>query len=322
MSACGVVGRDGGRRDLVPLKVMIVPQPSYAPLFVAQDEGFFADEGLAVEFVRLTRSADGLPALMQGDLDVTGDFVGVGYLNAMARGARVRFVADKGYIPPSGCDSNVFVASPALAERAGDNWKAHVKGLKIGANERSMSGFLADRMVADAGVPAEAVEVVDMPRAIMDQAIGRSLDLGFLMEPAVTRTLRDRRGAVWRESQKIAPDFQLAHLAFGPNLLDGKPGIGERFMVAYLRAVQQLKQGKTDRNVQILAGATGDDPALVRESCWPAFRSDGRFNLASVPEFQEWAIGRGLLDRLVPEEEFWEPRFVEHANRVLAARNP
>jgi len=53
----------------VTLKVVILPYLSEAPLFIAE-EGYFAEQALDIEFVELKRSAEAVPALAQGDLDV------------------------------------------------------------------------------------------------------------------------------------------------------------------------------------------------------------------------------------------------------------
>jgi NitT/TauT family transport system substrate-binding protein len=304
-------------REMVPLKLFHVATPSYAPLFVAVEEGFFEEQGLQVDFVGLKRAADGLPALLQGDLDVTGDFVGASYLNAMARGARVRFVADKGYIPTHGCDSVAFVASPAVAARSPSQKASYPKGLRVGANPRSVSGYFASRMFAAAGLPADALDTLDMPRVVMEPAIGRSLDIGLLIEPAVTRATREGRGAVWVPIQQVAPDFQLAIIAFGPSLLDRNPDAGRRFMVAYLKGVRRFNEGKTERNLDILVKYTDEDRALLEQSCWPSFRPEGRINVESIAQFQSWALERKLLDRAVAAEQAWDSRFVDYANQVL-----
>ena len=38
---------------------------------------------------------------------------------------------------------------------------------------------------------------------------------------------------------------------------------------------------------------------------------------AGIRDFQAWAFGRGYLDAIVAHEDYWDPRFIEHALRVL-----
>jgi hypothetical protein len=88
-------------------------------------------------------------------------------------------------------------------------------------------------------------------------------------------------------------------------------------MVAYLQGVRRYNRGKTERNLEILEKHTGLDRDLLEEACWPAFRRDGRINARSILDFQTWAREAGILDVDVPEDQFWEPRYIDHANRIL-----
>src|SRR4051794_16507796 len=47
----------------VDLKVGVIPQASYAPFFIAQERGYFAEMGLNVEFFPTGNILDQLPAI-------------------------------------------------------------------------------------------------------------------------------------------------------------------------------------------------------------------------------------------------------------------
>ena len=90
--ASGSIGAAGepGNAPRPPDRVKLVAAPyfSSAPLFIAADLGFFAAEGLDVEFVNIARSTGALPALAQGQVDVIGTIVNAALFNLVARGAR------------------------------------------------------------------------------------------------------------------------------------------------------------------------------------------------------------------------------------------
>ena len=88
-------------------------------------------------------------------------------------------------------------------------------------------------------------------------------------------------------------------------------------MVAYLKAVRQYNQGKTERNLAILAEQTGLDQEFLKQACWPAIRDNGEINVQSVLDFQAWAVEKRYLDNSVTENQFWDPSFVEYANQML-----
>ena len=82
----------------VKLKVLSLPYISYAPLFIAQEDGYFAAQGLDVEFIRMDKTTDAIPALVQGQLDVASGLMEVNMLNAVAQNGNIRYVADKGFL--------------------------------------------------------------------------------------------------------------------------------------------------------------------------------------------------------------------------------
>ena len=80
----------------VKLRVALSLHPSWGPLMIAQEEGFFKAEGLDVEFVTTMRPEESLAALVTGDLDVLPGPIHAGFLSAIAQGAKVRLVAGQG----------------------------------------------------------------------------------------------------------------------------------------------------------------------------------------------------------------------------------
>ena len=70
-------GKEKQPHKPVKLKVTILPYISYAPLLIAQEEGYFADQGLEIEVVKFSRSPEAIPALVQGRLDAAGSFMSV-----------------------------------------------------------------------------------------------------------------------------------------------------------------------------------------------------------------------------------------------------
>src|SRR5438045_3858156 len=62
-------------------------------LYVAVEQGFFAREGLSVEFRKDMTGADGFPALATGQIDAMGGAFGPELINAVGRGINTRVVA-------------------------------------------------------------------------------------------------------------------------------------------------------------------------------------------------------------------------------------
>ena len=70
----------------VPLKVGAIGAVSDAGIFVAQEKGYFRDEGLDVELVSFKAAPQILPAIATNEVLVSGSAVSPALFNAFARG--------------------------------------------------------------------------------------------------------------------------------------------------------------------------------------------------------------------------------------------
>jgi len=302
------------------LKVTIAPYLGFAPFFIAQDEGYFAEQGLEIEFVPMDAPEDAVPMLVTGEMDVAASFVAINALNAIARGSNLKYVADKGFIDGGGCTYWTMMISPALAESGELLDPQQLQGQPVDVSLPSCESYYLEQVLKPVGMTLDDIETVDIPgppveaEALQDG----SLALGFFAEPWVSRVQHAGQGVVWMPSEEVIPDFQLAAIVYGPTLLDQNPDLGKRFMVAYLKAVRQYNEGKTDRNLEIIAENTGLEQALLKEACWPPLRDDGQLNARSILDFEGWALENGLLDSMIKEDQFWDPSFVEYAAQTLA----
>jgi len=300
------------------LNVAILPYLSYSPFFIALDEGFFEEQGLRIKVFKFARSPEVVPALVQGSLDVAGSFMSVSLLNAIARGAKIKLVACRSYIDPQGCTYAGLLAKRSLVESGELNNPIQLKGRRIVINEATIEGYMVEKLLKRADLSIKDINCGDLPPPTVFAAFEKgSIDLAAEAEPWITRSIKAGHAVLWMPMEKVVPDFQFAFLMYGPNLLKKNSEAGNRFMVAYLKALKQLHLGKTSRNLEIIAKHTKLDPKLLMEACWPSFRKDGQINTQSVLEFQSWAVEKGYMEKTVAIEKIWDPGFVDYANQVL-----
>ena len=324
IAACAPPAEEQPRPEPVTLKVLLLPYLSFAPFFIAEEEGYFAEQGLEIEFIRMARNLEAIPALAQGEIDVVAGSVTINTLNAIAHGARLRYVADKGYFDPTGCGTySAIMARRSLMEAGELDDPTRMQGRRIAMYTAGASEYLVDTILGSAGLTMNDIEIADVPAPTMADAFGDgTIDLAVISEPWITRIQDTGNAAVWMPFAQVLPDFQWVLIQYGPSLLDENPDAGRRFLVAYLKAVRQYNEGKTERNIAIVSKATGLDETLLTEVCWPSFRDDGSVNMHSVLDYQAWAVERGYLDTPVTEEQLWDPSFVEQANEVLEGLSP
>jgi ABC-type nitrate/sulfonate/bicarbonate transport system substrate-binding protein len=169
--------------------------------------------------------------------------------------------------------------------------------------------YAVSHMLAPHGVDIKSIETIRLPEAVMTMSLQRgSLDAVAVTEPALTRTAKV--GKVWIRAQDVVPGFQWGVIAFGERLLLRDRDAGLRFVRAYNRGVERYHQGKTPRNVAILAQATGESEEITREACWPTFPTGSGIDWESIAKFQRWANAEGLMEHTISRDQAWDSTFV------------
>lgn len=303
----------------IKIKVSRLPFLSFSPYFIADAEGFFEEEGLEVEFVQFERGSDAIAALADGDLDVWGGATSVSVLNAAQR-SPIQVVGGRGYLEPGGCGYTTFLLRSDLADSGDVDTPDQLAGRRIVQDrEGGFRDYFLRTMLDQAGLSLDdAEEIITIPDPVVIDAFDEgSIDLVAMGEPWVTRIKRAGNAVTWMTFEEVLPDYQFGLIAFGERLINDEPEAGRRFMVAFMRGVQQFNEGKTERNLDILVEATSLERDLLEEACWPAFRTDGQINTESIMDFQSWALENGYMESSLTEDELWTSTFVDYALQEL-----
>ncbi|MDR7418488.1 MAG: ABC transporter substrate-binding protein [Armatimonadota bacterium] len=310
------VVRAGAVPATATVKVAYLPLQTGAPLWIAEKEGFFAKQGIRIEWVTFAGGADTIAVLLQGHLDVGVGGVSAAFFNAVARGERVRLVADQGHIEP-------YSRAPALMVRrdlAGGAIKglADLKGRKIAVNVTGgLAHYLVARALVKAGLKPSDIELARLPFPSIYAALqGRSIDAGLLSEPWVTQARETNVAVAVAGAGELIPDEAVSFIYFGPNLLERNSDLGRRFIVAYVAGLRQYARGATARNVEIVAEYMKADPAIIRKMEWYPMYPDGRVAVNGVRRFQDWLYETEFIGVRMPVVNLVDARFVEHAATV------
>jgi len=304
--------------EMSTLKVNFTPITGLGPLFIAQEEGYFKEQGLTVEFVKLGHAAKAMPALMNGDLDVIPAVMTAGFLNAIAKGKNMKVVADRKHTG-SKLSTSGFMVRKDLWDSGTVVDVEDFRGKKIGLlSVGGHSDYFMSKVLMRANLTLEDIHVVrgGFP-LIMEALKNKSLDAGLLEEPFKTIAQKSEYTVEMIPIHEVFPDDQIAAIMFGPNLLVKNRDLGKRFMVAYLKGVRKFNEGKTDRNVKILHEYTEIDEEILKQCGWDAIHSDGRLKIESLFAFQDWLYENGLVDIKLEEDQFIDMSFVEYANKIL-----
>jgi len=318
IAACS--GGDGGPQPTADrVTAVVLPFLTLMPFHIAAEEGFFAEQNLDVEFVRLGRNREIMTALARGEVDVAGGMLTTNELSLAAIGASVRMVASLGRLSPDHCPHAAFMVRREHLESGVLQDRERIRGLRFDVDVLSPFGYWTDELVRPLDLTVDDLDVLDLPPpSALAAMLNGSLDVTITSEPYVTRLVESGEAVIWERVDAVVPNYVLTMMMYGPTLLDERPEVGERFAVAMLKAVREFNRGKTTPNLDIVERATGLSAELVAAACWAPIRDDARVDPAIFRGYQEWNVARGQLERVLSDDELFDHRFIDHANTVLA----
>ncbi|MDP2728502.1 MAG: ABC transporter substrate-binding protein, partial [Dehalococcoidia bacterium] len=208
-----------------------------AGIYIATEKGYFKQEAIDVEAITVKTSADAVPLLARGDIDVAGGSSAATLFNAIARAIDMKKVADKGSFLQGFGGFGGYVVRKDLVGQI--KTPADMKGKKIGAQCRLCNmDQLLSVLLKRGGLTFKDVELVDLGQP--DQLVAltsKSIDMAYLIEPYITMAGDQGLGVLLIASGDIIPGQQATVLIFSPTFA-ANVDAARRFIVAYLKGVR------------------------------------------------------------------------------------
>ena len=192
------------------LKALVFPFLALSPFFIAQEEGYFTEQNLNVEFVKIAENL-AFTALARGELDVWSGLMAIGALNAIQRGSHIRFVAPRGSFAPEGCPFLAMVARKTLVDAGQLERPAQLKGRNVAWYRGSVEEYFLEKVIQKDGLTLDDFTRITIPPPADMAAMEKgTLDLTVAGEPWVARLVRSGRGVLWVPVQDAIPGFQFS----------------------------------------------------------------------------------------------------------------
>ncbi|HVA24856.1 MAG TPA: ABC transporter substrate-binding protein [Chloroflexota bacterium] len=303
----------------------LVPSTSDAAWLIAEDKGWFAEQGIKLEESQYDSAANMVAPLGSNQLDVGGGAPSAGLFNAINRGVNIIIGADKGSNPP-GHGFQGLLLRPDLAGKV--KTAADLKGLKLAIPAEGVSleagvGALLDQ----AKLTTKDVDLTHLAFPDMLPALAnKSIDGAFEIEPFLTNALSKGLGVLYQRSDKYAPNQQVAVLLLSPGFA-AQQDVAERFMSAYLKGICLYDQGfeKNDpaaraQVIDILSRRTNvKDKALYEQMVMPGFDPSGKVNSADLKAQQAYYISAGEQQKPVDVAKVVDLHLVDAALQKVGA---
>src|ERR1700747_358321 len=240
---------------------------SDAPIYIAEKNGFFQAEGLDVKVANFRSAADMVAPLGAGQIEAGAGSASAGLYNAVARGIKIKIVADKASSPPGYGATKILVRQDHVES---GRYRSLVdrKGMKVAMNGPGVSNTSTlNPLLQSAGLKYYDVETVDLPLPDHVAALkNKSAEASASGEPGPALAIRNGDAVLIKSDDEILPNHQIAVLLYSEDFAFKQPDAARRFMRAYIRAVRfyngALKNGR-------LEGANADDVIAILSAATP-----------------------------------------------------
>lgn len=225
------------------IRVAVIPVLDTLPLFIAQEQGYFAEEGLNVEFIPVASPIERDQLIITGEADaMITDLPGVALFNEVQTLVQVVYISR---LPQA--DGPIFriLAAPNSPLVT----PADLSGVPIGVSEGTVIEYLTDRLLESAGVTDIRNEVVPAIPLRFELLMQGQLRAAMLPDPLAQAAIES--GAVLiiddtvfvPDPETAAPDTQSISqsvVVFIKPFIDRNPEAVAAFLRAWDRAVVDL----------------------------------------------------------------------------------
>lgn len=296
-----------------------VPVSIFAPVFIAKEKGYFAEQGLDVTLQPLPGGSDMVALTATGEFDAGIGGAGPAFWNAIDAGLPLTVIA------PGHAEGNP-VATPLMiskdaCESGAIAGVADLKGKKVSVNARGATEYWLSQALGTAGLTMDDIELQTLafPDAVAALGSG-AIDAAMVGEPLATAA--EQQGlAVRLLSDFPVQDVQPTIIFGNARFLEKNPEAASALVAGYLKASREMMAGgfADPANLAIIEQYTGVPAALVAAAVRPVYSTDGAIDLEGLQKLQAFFRERGQLeydDDLDPAT-FVDTRYVDAALAAL-----
>jgi NitT/TauT family transport system substrate-binding protein len=306
----------------VRLGIKIGASMSDAGIYLAQDRGYFQEQGLDVDYINFDAGSRMIAPLAQDQIDVAAGATSAGLFNAWNRDIPIKVVADKGSQPP-GNGYMALMVRKDLMDSGKIRDYADLRGLNIAIVATGQTDHHTMAMaLAKGGLTLADANVIEM--AFPDQIVGlrnASIDVALGIEPFISKMVDDGIAVRWHGSDEIYPEQLTAAVLYGPGFVPTEAA--RRWMIAYLKGVRDYNDAfKRNRGrdavVDVLVkNIKGIDAPAYARIVAPGLDPNGKFSVAGVASDIRFYQDQGLLKQPIDAEQVVDLSFADYAASYL-----
>jgi ABC-type nitrate/sulfonate/bicarbonate transport system substrate-binding protein len=298
--------------DLTTVKMAYVNITAMAPMYAAEEQGFFAKHGIKNEYMLAPNPYGLLANQSKGEIDVNIVGTSAAFFNAYNQGLKIRAVADRMQYK---CSSDNILLSGMPAYDKGLKTIGDLKGKKIAILSRgSGTEYWLGLILEKSGLTTSDVQIVTLsyPDTLTALKTG-AIDAGFVTQPLASTALADGTAKRLIGIHELLPGEQLGELVMSQDFIardGGKPAAG--WLAAWIEGVRFAQDpANKDRMIELVTKWTKADGALIARMYgtdqWPYADPNGDLDTDYIAKYDgQWMLDQKLIARLPDPSEYYD----------------
>ncbi|MCA9952462.1 MAG: ABC transporter substrate-binding protein [Anaerolineales bacterium] len=278
----------GGQSEPVTLKIALLPIMDTLPIYVAQEQGYFAEEGVVVEFVPVASAPDRDQLIKAGQADGMVNEL----LSTMFYNSQQIEVSTVRYARKATAEFPHF--SILAAASSGITSPTDLAGREIGISEATIIEYSTDRLLQAEGLSSAEIKTVAVPRIPDRLALLGSGELVAANLPDPASAVAALSGAIVVVDDSTYPEYGHSVITFRKEVIDEHPEAIRGFLNAIEKAVADINNDKTKWN-NLLSKNNLLPPPLMENYVIPDFPTAGLPDQAQWDDMLIWAQEKGYV---------------------------
>lgn len=279
VSGCGNKQSD---KELQAITVGVMPDIDSVPIIIAQEKGYFAEEGLKVNIQQFKSAMDRDAALQSGNLDgAISDLLAVAFAKSGGFDVKVTAYTDGDYKLIAGKNENV--TSPK-----------DLAGKDVAVSKNTIIEYVTDQISVSQSMKEDSINKVVIPQipTRLEMLQNGKLAAATLPEPMGSIAVANGCKFVTDSEQLgINPGVMM----FTAKCVDNKKAELQAFYRAYNKAVKYLNEHPQDEYMDLIIEKSGF-PAIAKTALkLPKYREVGLPQEKDVVDCMKWMNSKGLI---------------------------
>ncbi len=321
VAAVVLAASSAAAQTLATVTIGVVPSVPAGATWIAVEKGYFREGGIEVQLEKIESAAPAMAYLASNRLQVVEGGLAAGYWNALSQGLPIIMALERGSSPLY----HDLLVRPDLAGQF--KTVADLKGRTVALVAPGSSVlYEMGKTLETAGLTIKDVEVKYIPFpqmgvALANKAVDAALEVPPFGEVIVTQKL----GVRWLDTDDYIKPQPISFIAYLANTdwIAKNPELARKFFVALVRGgrdyCQAYHHGPNRQEVEDIMWKyrAVNDREMIHTMAWQARDPNGRFNVASVLDVQDWFAKENMIKEKFPAARLIDTSYSDYAAKQL-----